>query len=165
MSDLSPIQGNPGQITSIYDGLTRTGALLHGNRQDWSAQLGLIQVMNKDALLTLNMSYTRSTGYQANPYKMVYVLSTMLEPDQDLSQPYEVRAHGLLETRPDERNQLSWNAGLKHYIEPFDATEFDPDDVDAIDYTNKTINVPYPVTGRWICRAITAVAMSTSGWD
>ncbi|MBK8816322.1 MAG: DUF3570 domain-containing protein, partial [Methylococcaceae bacterium] len=51
--------------------LSRT-AVLRGNRQDWGTQLGLTQVVNKNAVLSLDFGYTRSTGYQGNPYKNVY---------------------------------------------------------------------------------------------
>ena len=45
--------------------------LVQGTRQDWATHLGLTQVVNKDAVLSADFSYTRSTGYQSNPYKGV----------------------------------------------------------------------------------------------
>ncbi len=121
-----PLEGSPAKIDSTFrsDGRTRSGAVLHGNRQDWGTQLGLSQILNKNALLELNMGYTRSTGYMANPYKAVYVLTNTA--GQDLSKPYRATSRGLLETRPDERNQFNWNLGYNQYLEPFDAaTHFD----------------------------------------
>ena len=49
-----------------------SGGNLHGNRQDWGAQLGLSQILSKNALVSLDLAYTRSTGYLSNPYKVVY---------------------------------------------------------------------------------------------
>ena len=48
--------------------------ILHGNRQDWGTNFGISQIINKDALVSADVSYTRSTGYLANPYKAVSVL-------------------------------------------------------------------------------------------
>jgi hypothetical protein len=93
--------------------------VLHGNRQDWGTQLGLTQVFNKAAVLDLGMGYTRSTGYMSNPYKLVYVATAPL--GQDLSAPFRADLKGILETRPDERNQFNWSLGYNQYVEPFDA--------------------------------------------
>ena len=117
-----PINGAAAWLENAYAANgSRTGAILHGNRQDWGSQLGLTQILSKNALLELGMTYTRSTGYMANPYKLVYVANRSLVLGQDPGQPSLAMAAGYLEKRPDERNQLNWNLGYKHFIEPFDA--------------------------------------------
>lgn len=110
----------PGQI-DILDNLG-FARFLHGNRQDWSSHLGLMQVLNKDALVSVDFSYTRSTGYMGNPYKGVAV--AFIDPDRQLGAPkggYNSTVYTLLEQRPEERNQ--WNLGGRYvqYIEPLDA--------------------------------------------
>ena len=98
-------------------------AMLHGNRQDWGSQLGLTQVLGKDALLSLNLNYTRSTGYLANPYKVVYGHTVFFKPGQELGEEVLYTGNGgaFLEIRPDERNLFNWHLGYDHYIEPLDA--------------------------------------------
>jgi len=117
------IEGSAGQIESTYDSLgRRSGAVLNGNRQDWGTQLGLTQVLNKDAVLELNMGYIRSTGFMANPYKLVYAFNFEALPEQDLSQPLLfIGQQARIEIRPDERNQFNWNLGYNQYIAPLDA--------------------------------------------
>ena len=46
---------------------------LKGTRDDWGLNLGLSQIINRGALLDASLSYTRSNGYQSNPYKAVEV--------------------------------------------------------------------------------------------
>lgn len=73
-----------------------------GTRQDWATHLNLTQIVNKDAVLKLGMSYTR-TGYLGNPYKF----STIYNPSSKLvSGDFIFYGDGkvLLEQRPNERN-------------------------------------------------------------
>ncbi|MDO9104080.1 MAG: DUF3570 domain-containing protein [Methylovulum sp.] len=117
-------QAPAGEVDSTYPllgptGRTRSSSILHGNRQDWGSQLGLTQVLNKNALLALDLGYTRSTGYQANPYKVVFVYSLPAKMDADTL--YAVKGTAFLETRPAERNQLNWHIGYDHYLEPIEA--------------------------------------------
>jgi Protein of unknown function (DUF3570) len=110
----------PGQIDILED--LGNAKYLHGNRQDWSSHLGLTQVLNKDALVSADISYTRSTGYMGNPYKGVAI--AFINPDRQLGAPrdgYNSTVYTLLEQRPEVRNQ--WNLGGRYvqYIEPFDA--------------------------------------------
>ena len=98
--------------------------ILHGRREDWAMQLGLTQVLNKNALVDFGFGYTRSAGYMANPYKVMEVL--FVDPNQ-LRDPYlpaniltgDVRA--FLEQRPELRNQWNLNARYVQHIEPLDA--------------------------------------------
>ncbi|MDD2724320.1 MAG: DUF3570 domain-containing protein [Methylovulum sp.] len=109
-----------GYVDSTYtvDG-TLTNAILHGNRQDWGTQLGLSQVLDKNSLLSLDLAYTRSTGYLSNPYKLVYFHNVSFHTGEDVGVVTGSKA--LLEVRPDERNLFNWHLGYNRYIEPFDA--------------------------------------------
>jgi Protein of unknown function (DUF3570) len=109
-----------GEVEVVYDkdgGIT--SKTLRGNRQDWGVQLGLSQVLNRDALLSLDFGYTRSTGYLANPYKMVYMINQTYEVSDGF---YDTNLnHSFLEIRPNERNLFNWHLGYDHFIEPLDA--------------------------------------------
>ncbi len=101
--------------------------ILNAIRQDWSTQIGLTQVINQDALLNLSMGYTRTTGYQANPYKAAvfyYKFDDPNDPSYDPSLPdgtFMSNGFILLEQRPEVRNQLNWNLRLVQYIQPVNA--------------------------------------------
>jgi hypothetical protein len=101
--------------------------IITGLRQDWSTRLGLSQVLNKNAVLAGGMAYTRSTGYLANPYKMVEFI--FVDPNQtpeDAGTPgipplLVPQVQAVMERRPDERNQFSWDARYVQFIESLDA--------------------------------------------
>ena len=67
------------------------------------------------------MDYTRSAGYLANPYKLVYVNYIAVTSLRELNRPVLAQALGRLEKRPEERNQFQWNLGFNQYLQPFDA--------------------------------------------
>jgi hypothetical protein len=96
--------------------------ILSGNRQDWATHFGVTQIISKDALVGADVSYTRSIGYMANPYKAVSVV--FIDPDQQFDAPpggFQGQLRALLEQRPDVRNQ--WNLGGRYvqYISELDA--------------------------------------------
>jgi len=104
---------NSGQIKKEGESIVLTG-----NRQDWGTALGLTQVLNQNALLEAGLGYTRSTGYMANPYKTVE--AAFIDPAQTGDVLSGV-AIGLLEKRPDERNQLTENLRYVQHIDALDA--------------------------------------------
>jgi hypothetical protein len=120
------ISGSPAQIDSELNpnSIFRSQAFLNGKRQDWGGQLGLTQVLGTNNVLELGFGYTRSTGYLANPYKVVYFLHAIGFLNDDPNKPIAFQADqagARLEKRPEERNQFNWNVGYKHYITMFDA--------------------------------------------
>ena len=94
---------------------------LFGTRQDFSANVGATQVLNKDALLEASLGYTRSSGYLSNPYKAVVLAFD--DPDQfiDSTGLRTVVLKGTLEQRPTLRNQWSLDTRYVQYIDSFDA--------------------------------------------
>ncbi len=135
-SDTSAISdhdlGPYAEITRAYSqrhlstALSTNAALIQGNREDWAVNLGLTQILNKNALLETGMSFTRSTGFLSNPYK--YSTFIFVDPHQKplgagSDAPGSLAGSGrtLLEQRPEERNQLNWTIGYKHYFEMLDA--------------------------------------------
>ena len=137
-SDITAILGsnvNPYYDYSAYENqvtteVGATGTLirtLRAVRQDWTTHFGLTQVLTADALVETGVSYTRSTGYLANPYKVVDFV--FVDPNQE---PIDIGMSGVppllapevqavLEQRPDVRNQFTWDARYVHYIEPLNA--------------------------------------------
>ncbi|MEQ1557665.1 MAG: DUF3570 domain-containing protein [Methyloglobulus sp.] len=101
--------------------------LLNATRQDWASQIGLTQVINQNAILNLGIGYTRSTGYQANPYKAAVFYYKRNDPYDPSYADYiignKVRSEGftVLEQRPDVRNQWNWSLRWLQYIKPLDA--------------------------------------------
>ncbi|MEQ1545215.1 DUF3570 domain-containing protein [Methyloglobulus sp.] len=100
---------------------TEDPIIISGIRQDWTTTLGISHVLTEDTLLAADAGYTRSTGYQSNPYKLTEII--FVNPDDfqsgDLVNPNYVG--GFLERRPEVRNQ--WNVGgrVVQYIQPLDA--------------------------------------------
>lgn len=125
---------NSGQLVKSQTG---TGQRLVGNKEDVAANIGLTQVLNKQAQVQFNLGFTHSTGYMANPYKAVQAV--FVDPNQvpDIIDPFgdgknyfsdgrpedvllgSMRA--FLEKRPRLRDQ--WNLGTRYvqYLPFFDS--------------------------------------------
>ncbi|WP_232463792.1 DUF3570 domain-containing protein [Methylovulum psychrotolerans] len=100
---------------SLSSGLTT----LNGNRQDWAGSLGLTQILSKNALVTGNVGYTHSTGYMANPYKVMTVVfadPTTIGNDPNHPQSIVGDVRAFLEQRPEERNQLTLESRYIQHI-------------------------------------------------
>ncbi len=108
------------------DGSVRTRTL-RDQRQDWSARVGLSQVLNKNSFIETSLGYTRSTGFLENNYKVVQLV--FVDPDQapeDFGVPglpplRSADVEAVLEQRPDLRNQWSWNTRYVQHVAPWDA--------------------------------------------
>ncbi|MBK8816345.1 MAG: DUF3570 domain-containing protein [Methylococcaceae bacterium] len=110
----------------IQRGVGSTGKnILTGKKQDWSASLGLTQVLNKSAMIEAGLSFTRSTGYMENPYKAVSI--AFIDPLAQDSCAGTIQGlqcgtiGALFEQRPDERNQWAGNLRFIQHIAPLDA--------------------------------------------
>jgi Protein of unknown function (DUF3570) len=97
--------------------------IVHGTRQDWATSLGLSQILNKDAIVSADFSYTRSTGYLSNPYKGI-AIGFVNEFDQfDAPENgYTVRFNTIYEKRPEIRNQFSVGGRYLQNINPLNST-------------------------------------------
>lgn len=107
--------------SSRIDLLSGGKQVLRGERQDWATHLGLTRILNKSALLEAGVGYTRSTGYMANPYKAVEF--AFIDPKQIPGPFGELTgtAIGLLEQRPEVRNQWTGNMRYVQHIDALDA--------------------------------------------
>ncbi|TYP94583.1 MULTISPECIES: DUF3570 domain-containing protein [Nitrosomonas] len=101
----------------------RSGSdILRGDRQDWTANLGLTQVLGKNSLIDTNIGYTHSSGFMENPYKVmtvIFVNPNAISPDPNI--PIIGDARALLEQRPNIRNQLALGSKFVQHISPLDA--------------------------------------------
>ncbi len=96
--------------------------MLEGDRQDWTANLGLTQILGKNTLVDFNFGYTRSSGFMENPYKgvtVIFVDPERIHPDPNV--PIQGNLRTVLEQRPDLRNQFAFGGKLVQYISPVDA--------------------------------------------
>lgn len=96
--------------------------ILQGNRQDWVANVGVSQVLTKNALVDVNIGYTHSNGFQENPYKtMSIIFIDPAELNNGQSNLITGKVRALIEQRPDIRNQVALNTKYIQYISPFNA--------------------------------------------
>ncbi|WP_347986721.1 DUF3570 domain-containing protein [Methylomonas sp. AM2-LC] len=120
-----------GQMKSISTA-AGTEQRLQSNRQDFAGNLGFSQILNKDAVFQTNLGFSQSSGYLANPYKVVetfFIDRGAIHPpgycDFNLcdTPPNVVAAVGYayLEKRPDVRNQWTVSSRYVQYIKPLDA--------------------------------------------
>jgi len=101
-------------------GVSDPTRIINGNRQDWGTHFGVSQVLNKDALVGADFSYTRSTGYMANPYKVTEVI--FVDPSQfQFSKFATPQINNFLERRPDVRDQWAVGGRYVQYINALDA--------------------------------------------
>ncbi|MGR9108149.1 MAG: DUF3570 domain-containing protein, partial [Gammaproteobacteria bacterium] len=91
---------------------------VHGTRRDYSASIGLTQLLSKDSIFNTSLAYIRNSGYLSNPYKEATFFARL--------DPANFPDRSLLFTRydrrPEIRNLLTWQAGIIHYLDFLDAS-------------------------------------------
>jgi hypothetical protein len=96
---------------------------LRDDRTDWGVEAGVTRVLSRDSVLESRIGWARSSGYLENPYKVMEV--AFIDPAQQFLAPpggYYAQVRALLEQRPDDRDQWSWNTRYALYVERFDAS-------------------------------------------
>ncbi|PSJ18129.1 DUF3570 domain-containing protein [Nitrosomonas supralitoralis] len=93
--------------------------ILRGDRKDWVANVGLTQVLTKNALIDANVGYTHSSGFLENPYKATSII--FIDPAQLNNSLISGDVRAFIEQRPNIRNQIALNAKYIQYISPFNA--------------------------------------------
>ncbi|NJD05443.1 MAG: DUF3570 domain-containing protein [Methylococcaceae bacterium] len=113
-------------VSTNYKKLENIQDILTGSRRDWGATLGLTQVLTKSALVQAGLGYTRSSGYLANPYKVVETY--WVDPDQapNPERPGTLAtsagaARAFLERRPEQRHQWTGDLRYVQHLAPLDA--------------------------------------------
>ncbi|MEY3881036.1 MAG: hypothetical protein RIQ94_1832, partial [Pseudomonadota bacterium] len=107
------IISNSSQISKIGG-----NTFLQGNRQDIETSIGLTQVLNQNAVIEAGLGYTSSSGYMANPYKAVETV--FIAPGQT-GAVLNGQTIGLLEQRPNQRDQWTENLRYVQHIDGLDA--------------------------------------------
>lgn len=95
---------------------------LYGSRTDFSANLGVTQVIDRETLVESSIGLTESNGYLSNPYKATILAFDDPQQFIDSTGLRTVVVKGTLEQRPREREQWAWDTRLVHYVEPLDAS-------------------------------------------
>ena len=109
---------------AYFQNIVRRGStqILRDDRQDWVANVGVTQVLSKNAYVDANVGYTHSSGFLENPYKaMSFIFVDPAELNNGLSTPITGKVRAFIEQRPGTRNQVALNAKYVHYISPFNA--------------------------------------------
>ncbi|MEQ1530565.1 MAG: DUF3570 domain-containing protein [Methylococcales bacterium] len=106
--------------------IAKTNFFHNGKKEDWSANIGLTQVLSKNAVLEGNLGYTHSAGYLENPYKAVtFVFDSERSPNGatafDGTLLYTTPIRHYFEQRPDVRNQWTWSMSYVQHINLLDA--------------------------------------------
>jgi hypothetical protein len=89
---------------------------IFGRRRDLAVNAGITQILNPGALVQADLSFTRSSGLLANPYKAA--LFAFNDPDEpfDNSGLKYIPIKGLIEQRPNLRNQWAFNVRLAQHL-------------------------------------------------
>jgi hypothetical protein len=88
-----------------------TNATCHKTTQQYL--LGVSQILDKNSLLQLNMTYSNSEGYLSDPYKEVRFYK-----NGDLNNASLTPGEGFgRDTRPRQKNQFAWLAQYVHHFE------------------------------------------------
>jgi hypothetical protein len=90
-----------GGFSYSNDDLSPTDAIdfsrvLSASKKSRSAFFAVTQVLNQNNVIQTGLSFTRSSGFLSDPYK-------------------------LFDTRPDERSQVAWTTAWRHYVTAADA--------------------------------------------
>jgi hypothetical protein len=89
---------------------------IFGRRKDFAADAGVTQILNRGALVQLDIGYTRSTGFLENPYKAVIFAFDDPDEQRDNSGLKYIAIKGSLEQRPDVRSQWAANVRFTQHL-------------------------------------------------
>ncbi len=80
--------------------------------------LGVTQVINRNAVMQFNYSYSDASGYLNDPYKIISVVDAVTGDTVTVVPPADGGADGLylFEKRPDSRTKHSLFGQLKYYL-------------------------------------------------
>jgi hypothetical protein len=83
--------------------------------------LGLSQIVSPDTVLDFNVTYGRSEGYLADPYRQISDTRTILVPIPGGGSIPVTDTFTYPENRPDTRDRLAFKVSGRHYIAQLDA--------------------------------------------
>lgn len=91
---------------------------VHETRRDYSANLGLTQVLDQDSILNASVTYIHNWGYLSNPYKE----STFFARLDPASFPGQSLLFTRYDRRPEDRDLLTVRTGIVRYIDLLNAS-------------------------------------------
>jgi hypothetical protein len=114
--DIDPVGGRPvplSQMLDVGDGSNKLGG--SESKDVLDLLLGFTQVLNRTTVLRVNYSYSDSSGYLNDPYKILSMVDP-LSGDTLTRVPVGQGPNGvyLFESRPDTRTKQSLYAEVKH---------------------------------------------------
>ncbi|MEY2690116.1 MAG: hypothetical protein RL375_4316 [Pseudomonadota bacterium] len=117
--DAAPYIDTSFQSARIQRGPLGQQTLKAGSSQ-WGVNANLVQVLDRHSQAEGGVSYSRSSGYLSNPYKVTQVV--FIDPSQQFQAPpdgFFGNVEALLEQRPEQRRQ--WTASAR-YVRHFEAS-------------------------------------------
>lgn len=118
--DISPVGGAPTPLSSMLDVGDLSNRIGDQDKDVFDVVLGVTQVINRDSLFQVNYSYSESSGYLTDPYKILSLVdATTGDPLARTVPPGEEGPshENRFESRPDERTKHSVYAQYKRYSE------------------------------------------------
>lgn len=95
---------------------------LTGERDDWSAQISLSQVLTQNTVVKAGASYTNSSGFLENPYKVAELFFADPAAIDPVTGLVNTTSQGVLERRPNRRHQWTFDVGAVQYVPLLDAS-------------------------------------------
>ena len=117
--EIDPVGGAPMPLTSMLDVGDLSNRMGSQNKDVLDLVLGVSQIINRNLVLQLNYSFSRSDGYLNDPYKIVSLVDPVTgDPIPRASTPgVDGPSHEyLFEGRPNERTKHSIYGQAKYYI-------------------------------------------------
>jgi hypothetical protein len=114
--DVDPVGGRPIPLSQMLDVGDNSNKRNGGESKDiLDLLLGFTQVLNRTTVLRVNYSYSDSSGYLTDPYKLLSLVDPVTG-DTLAHLPVGLGADGvyLFESRPDTRTKQSLYAEVKH---------------------------------------------------
>ncbi|MET0987499.1 MAG: DUF3570 domain-containing protein [Steroidobacteraceae bacterium] len=113
--DIDPVGGAPTPLTQMADVGNDANKRGSDNKDVLDLLLGFTQVLNRTTVLRINYSYSKSSGYLNDPYKLLSLVDP-LTGDTVSRSPIGSGPTGiyLYENRPDARTKQSVYAEMKH---------------------------------------------------
>ena len=113
--DIDPVGGAPVPLSQMLDVGNGTNKTSGDSKSVLDFLLGFTQVLGRSTVLRVNYSYSDSSGYLNDPYKILSVVDP-LSGDTLTRIPVGVGPDGVyrFESRPDSRTKQSLYAEMKH---------------------------------------------------
>ena len=117
---LDPEGGTPIPLAPLLDVGDSSNKLGHETKDVFDVVLGVTQIVSREMLVQLNYSFSKSSGYLTDPYKILSVVDSITgdtlprfpPPAAGQGPSHEYR----FESRPDERTKHSLFAQTKYYM-------------------------------------------------